>query len=248
VLLLLSQVVSVEAAANPNPNIAPANSSAYGKTYSQWADAWWQWVLTLRAPNDPNPFTSQNCVKTNNTDKVFFLTGTQGGSATRDCVIPTGTPLFFPLVNIAWAENPALYANPKLTPRYTPTVIADFLRQAYASDKVYLEAWIDGVPVKSLQNSAYYEVITDPKHPFPSYILPGNYAIGTDTTLDWVGVSGGYFLLLHPLTPGNHTIVFTGKVIAESTLAIPKDAGGSFTIGKFANSVTYNIKVVPGHK
>ena len=41
---------------NLNPGVLPPKSTAYGKTYTEWAEEWWIWALTLPGDPDQNPF------------------------------------------------------------------------------------------------------------------------------------------------------------------------------------------------
>ena len=36
-----------------NPRVLPISSSPYGKSYGQWAVAWWQWGLGIPVTNNP---------------------------------------------------------------------------------------------------------------------------------------------------------------------------------------------------
>ena len=63
--------------------------------------AWWQWALSI--PASVNPMldtTGANCMVGQNGDvwylaELFFV----GGSVTRDCAVPEGVTLFFPVLN-----------------------------------------------------------------------------------------------------------------------------------------------------
>src|SRR5437867_1446450 len=61
---------------------------------------WWQWALSI--PTGENPMlerdtTTERCTVGQRGD-VWFLAGIFGvGSATRNCAVPEGTGLFFPV-------------------------------------------------------------------------------------------------------------------------------------------------------
>src|SRR3989304_7058901 len=93
---------------NPNPRILPPGSTPHGMTYGEWSARWWQWALSL--PVDQHPlFDTADCSE-GQSGKVWFLGGTftsseleQGvvvGIADRDCTVPVGKALFFPIVNV----------------------------------------------------------------------------------------------------------------------------------------------------
>src|SRR5690349_21302983 len=39
--------------ANPNPNVAPVKSSPNGRSYGEWAQAWWTWATSIPAEQNP---------------------------------------------------------------------------------------------------------------------------------------------------------------------------------------------------
>ena len=82
--------------------VLPVGSRPYGKTYGQWAGAWWQWAYGI--PASTNPLfdeTGDNC-GTGQQGPVWFLAGVfnASGTAVRDnCVVPAGRALFIPILN-----------------------------------------------------------------------------------------------------------------------------------------------------
>ena len=100
---LLAGSVSGVYAANRNPGVIPPNAKAYGMTYGEWSAKWWQWAFSL--PVDQNPFFDEggNCTNGANGQfgPVWFLTGVinVSGTAVRDCTVPAGKALFFPIIN-----------------------------------------------------------------------------------------------------------------------------------------------------
>src|SRR5918995_5605405 len=60
---------------------------------------WWQWLLSF--PVDENPATDttgEDCSKGDFGD-TFFLAGTLGGKAERECTITEGQDILIPIVN-----------------------------------------------------------------------------------------------------------------------------------------------------
>src|SRR5437762_10186792 len=82
-----------------NPGILPPNSNAFGRSYAEWSAAWWQWLLSIPADTNPNFATGDVDCTLGQTGHVWFLAGTFGGSATRNCMIATGKALFFSPLN-----------------------------------------------------------------------------------------------------------------------------------------------------
>src|SRR4051794_21305710 len=104
-------VSTIAFSANGNPGIAPPNSTPHGASYGVWGAAWWQWIFSLPARSPaglPNPLFTDGAVDCSfgQSGHVWFLAGricfTCSGVATtahRSCNIPTGTALFFPILN-----------------------------------------------------------------------------------------------------------------------------------------------------
>ena len=72
------------------------------------AARWLRWLAsdTTDPVRDP---TGQLAYRNQPAD-VFFLAGTYGGAVTRECSVPVGRPLFFPVVN-TWANIGSIRAR-----------------------------------------------------------------------------------------------------------------------------------------
>lgn len=231
-LILLVQVVTVEAA-NSNPNVAPINSSAYGKTYGDWSAAWWQWIFAQTSAT--NPFSATDCATTPQpaNQKVVFLVGT-GGGETRTCTVSPGTPLFFPLINgINFDYYPSGINDPVGD---TPATWLKDFKIYFAPQNVVLNASLDGVPLKDLKT---YQVFSDP---FFANLVPGNIFGIPGGLVE--GLNAGYFLMLHPLSPGTHVIQFSASTLS----GVHESTPGIFDFDPFSISSTYLITVKPGSK
>ena len=217
--VIIQPVVAQPSSQDNNPRIAPIQSHPDGKTYSQWAAAWWQWAL--QTPASINPLLDKGDCSVGQKGHVWFLAGTLSGeTVVRSCTVPTGTSLFFPLINAAYG---AFLTDP---PEQRTEA---YLRQqvAYIKEPTLLEAEIDGVPVKN--PTQYLE-----ESPLFDVQLPKDNIFGVDENLVpqlllSPSVDRGYYLFLKPLNPGQHTITWKAK------------------IGDLEQNVTYNILVVPGH-
>ena len=235
-LLVVVAIAKTLVAANANPGIAPPNSNPLGASYARWGAAWWQWVFSLHANVPLNPLLATGAVDCSygQLGQVWFLTGSiSPGPTARSCKVPTGTWLFFPVLN-AWADNTGFQGSGPFT------LTLEQLKglAASGSDASELHAHIDGVAVQNLSDyrAAYA--------PF-SYTVPANdnmlqrfggYVPRSDGVfIDWPSpfvtgaASDGYWLMLEPLPPGTHTINF----------------GGTAKNSSFKLDVTYTITVVP---
>jgi hypothetical protein len=229
VLLLFIIVSSATSflAANTNPAVAPPNSNPVGASYARWGAAWWQWLFSLHANVPLNPIRATGNVDCSygQVGNVWFLVGSLGpGTAARSCKVPTGTWLFFPILN-GWADNVAV--SPPLTVEQLKELAASF------SEASELHASIDGVPVQNLfafraafAPFSYTVPATDNMLQFFGADVPGK---DWPTTFVFPAASDGYWLMLKPLVPGPHVINF----------------GGTTKHGSFSLDVTYTITVVP---
>lgn len=63
------------------------------------AGRWWQWAMSAPADASPVRDRTGEHAAWNQPDDLWFLAGTYGGHVERRCVIPSRTPLFFPVLN-----------------------------------------------------------------------------------------------------------------------------------------------------
>jgi hypothetical protein len=222
---------SVAFARNRNPGVLPPHSHAFGKTYGEWSAAWWQWALSI--PANQHPLSDTADCSAGQSGKVFFLGGTftavpgSGpneivGSAERDCTIPTGKAIFFPILN---GECSTIEGNG--TTEAELRDCAEFLAD-HVQDMVVT---IDGVP---LQNLDRYRV-QSPLFEFGPLPNPNLFGLTPGATSP--AVADGFYLLLAPLSVGHHTIHFSGEAVF--TLA---EDGFDLT---FILDITYNLTVAP---
>ena len=189
-------------AGNPNPGVAPLTSNPYGKSYGEWIAAWEQWIeaipLGVNPANDPDG--SQCAI--NQAGPVWFLAGTFSGSASRNCTIPAGKAIFFPL-DVYFDDYPC--PDPNFRPAPGQSLEAFLLADAktFVDPVNELEADLDGRVFKDLFS---YRV--------QSRLFPFTAAIslkdldGCVTGSPQLAVADGYWLLLEPLSRGEHTLHF----------------------------------------
>jgi hypothetical protein len=175
---------------NPNPGVLPPNSKPHGSTYGEWSANWWQWVLSMPINKNPS-WDTANCAE-GQSSNVWFLAGTfVPGKVTRTCTVPAGKSLFFPIVNTVWIS----------TDDGDTLEIARAETKAYIDQTTLLEVSIDGVPLENLQN---YRAVSPP---FDSNLIFGEPVVTYSPS-----ISDGYWLMLAPLSAGEHTISILGKI------------------------------------
>jgi hypothetical protein len=213
-LMLTASPAAPGAHAAASPPVVPLNSSAYGHTYAQWSARWWQWSYSLPTTHHPL-FDTAGC-EAGQTGKVWFLGGTftlfqQGndvvGVAERTCDVPAGKALFFPILNAEW-DN--------VCPPNDPPWTVPQLRQAAAASlagATGMTATIDG---HSVSNVGHFRVqsprfaVTIPAANVWKSFGPPCDTIGAGRYAPLVG--DGYYLLVRPLSHGEHTLHFAGAI------------------------------------
>lgn len=229
-------VVSTSLAGNPNPRVLPPHSSPHGKTYGEWAAEWQKWAFSL--PIDANPlFDTADC-SAGQRGHVWFLGGTFSSielgpnvflaRVTRDCNVPVGTSLFFPILN---NEGSGLEGNGETEAEllaYNDYIIS------HASA---LECSVDGVALKDLQS---YRV-QSPLYtlgPLPENNILQSFGIEGTVGATTPSLTDGFYVMLSPLPRGAHTIHFSG------VLTFTAAADGFDLI--FMLDITYHITVRSG--
>ena len=186
---------------NPNPGVLPSHSTPYGMTSGEWGAAWWQWMSSIPVPDNPLfDETGEKC-GVGQSGRVFFLAGVinVSGTAERDCTVPAGKALFFPVLNVLCSE---------LTGDGTTEEALLTCADSAISATTELHASIDGVPLSNLDD---YRGTSSSF----GFTLPNNNWLqffGFDAPAGFYepAVSDGFWLMLTPLPPGNHTINFGG--------------------------------------
>ncbi len=187
-------------AQNANPGVIPPDASAYGMTYAEWSARWWQWAFSL--PIDRNPFFDEGGSCANGArgqsepGPVWFLTGVVNvsGTAVRNCVVPAGKTLFFPLINVECStlEPDPFHGNNAAELRACTT--------AFHFGDVFAE--IDGAAVQDV--GRYLK-----RSPMFTFTVPPNNFLGVAAGTGQ-SVSNGYYVMLAPLSVGPHVVRFGG--------------------------------------
>ena len=193
-----------------------AQLKVLGKTMGQWSARWWQWALSI--PADSNPILEGDCNQ-NQRGSVWFLAGNAGGVSSRECTVPKGKFIFFPLVNAVFPNFP----GEDFSVEEKRIALDEFIGSA-----CNLSATVDGIPV--VFDNPF---IRTQSPTFPVMFIEDNiYELPTGW-IDTETVADGFWIMLPPLSKGEHMIHFTGAVCEE---------GEPF----FEVDVTYLITVSPG--
>jgi hypothetical protein len=221
--------------------------NSYGDSYSndynrlkiippdgQLTADWWKWVIAI--PPEINPLldeTGENC----NIDQrgyVWYLAGTTGNltSAERECTIPEGKQILFPIINTFCSEltDADLIINLTGIPQpIPPAQIEQGLKACtkFLIDQVDIkEASIDGKKIMNLQNFRVQSPLF-----LITYPEDNVFGVTNDTGIPQKAIAEGYWVLLDGLKAGEHTIEFTGGVSALN----------------FTTHVLYHLTIEPKH-
>jgi hypothetical protein len=122
--------------------VIPITESCANRTYAEWSAAFWQYALGQ--PTTSNPLadpTGANC-QVDQSGQVFFLAGTFDGSAVvRDCVVPAGKTLFFPVITIIDVSTPPGFCQR----------LPNLARSRYARPSRPTSSWRMSSPSKTAQ-------------------------------------------------------------------------------------------------
>jgi hypothetical protein len=196
--------------------VLPPGRPAYGKTYGEWSEAWWQWAYSIPVPANPLFDSTGSLCGTGQSGRVWFLAGifNATGIAVRDsCVIPLGRPIFIPILNGECSNvegNGSTVDNLRACAKGQMDLAAN------------LSAEVDGVPVPDI---AQYRVqsptgfgLTLPENNllqlFGFKAPAGSCLPQGEACPPYLSFADGYYLMLAPLGPGAHTLHVHGEIPA----------------------------------
>ncbi len=221
-----SYVLSVQGAIAAPVAPAPISSAPAGRTYGQWAAAFWQWVLGVPDNNYPvqsqhrrvNPLkdvTGEHCAEHQIGD-VWFLAGSWVGNVNRSCTIPAGKSLFFPLINnvyVGFLSDPPEQRTEKWA-----------RDNAGCTEPAVISVSLDEIAVSN--PTSYFTGPSGSQSPVFSVQMPFGIADdGPGNLLESLGykikqipewflspsAEQGYYLFLNPLPPGPHRLQWSAS-------------------------------------
>ena len=212
---------SPAAQADRDAQVLPPNSRPYGKTYAEWSAKWWQWFMEHPVAGHPAVDSPAFDVSSGQDGNVWFL-GSPFGTVERSVTIPTGKALFIGPLNAEASDLEGLGATEE-EQRETAEWIADHI--------VSVSCSVDGKPVKNIER---YRV----QSPQFSFTAPDPWIFSPAPGGEGTAVSDGYFVMLPPLSKGNHTVHFAGSFHFAAGELGPDPVD-------FSLDVTYHINVTP---
>ncbi len=199
------------------PRVRPPNSTPYDKTYAEWSAAWWKWGLELPVADHPFSDSTNIDFSAGQSGPVWFLAAT-GGPSVRTVTIPAGKAPFVALINSECSslEAAPFHGDTAAQQAACATAFSDHIIDVFCE--------IDGVAVRDIQN---YRFVS----PQYSFTAPTPWIFG-DVGGAGTSVGDGFYVMLTPLSKGQHTLHFGG------TFHFPPEEGGDSGI-----DTTYHITV-----
>src|SRR5262245_39924619 len=182
--------------------IAGIHTKPEGQTYGRWAVEWWQWWLGI--PADVNPLTDttgEDCAQ-RQVDTVWFLAGSPSSDpVVRNCEIPAGKSLFFPLINNFFGA----FLNDPPEQR-TEAFVRE---QGRCTEPAQISVRIDNFNVP--RPLRFFTGASGSQSPIFNVQLPPGNVFGVHETMvpELVlspSAEQGYYLFVRPLSRGSHTI------------------------------------------
>jgi hypothetical protein len=207
-----------------NPGIATSSAvtgplARAPASYKQLSAKWWQWAASTPFSED-GPFGQfgTDCGQNQPNGNTWFLAGSFGGPAVRSCDVPAGTRLFFPVVTVECSSlEPAPFFGGTVAERR-----ACVEQELFAFVPLFAE--LDGEAIVPDLNA--YTVVSPN---FPLVAVADNPA-GIPEGRGFA-VSKGIWLLLAPLSPGEHTLHFAGRFTDPAFGGFTPEATFHLTVG-----------------
>jgi hypothetical protein len=207
--------VSNTQGANGNPSVIPTHASFRGLSYGEWEAVWWSTALSIPVVDGSHPIINGGAFEGEN--GVLFFAG-----PSFDITIPPGTPLFVPLLNVECSvlEPDPFHGDDEASLRACANGLFDLASDHFAT--------INGVPVKNLEDYRVESPLFE-FGPLPEDNYFEFFGLDAPAGTTSLAVDAGIYLMLAPLSVGEHEIHYEGKVEAFD----------------FEIDTTYHITVAP---
>jgi hypothetical protein len=214
-VVVVGALTAAPAANAAKVSVFPPQSKPLGKSYGQWsAELWKQAVRQTGAPGTPFAAGAVDCAALG-TKRVVFLVGTTAGTGSRverSCVIRKAAAILFPVVNAecSVAEGDG---STESELRACAASLADTLTNLHAT--------VDGHALAGLGAFRF----ASPLYSFSP--VAGNVFGIPEAVVSSPSVADGYWVMLHKLKKGTHTVSFGG---AAPTLDFSTDTTYTLTV------------------
>lgn len=203
--------------------VLPPNSCPFGMSYGEWSAKWWQWFMEHPVAGHPSVDSPDFDISSGQHGKVWFI-ASPFGTVERTVQIPVGKALFIGLLNAEASDLEGLGATEE-EQRATAQWLSDHI--------VDVECTVDGRAVRRIER---FRV----QSPQFSFTAPDPWVFSPAPSGEGTAVADGYFVMLAPLSRGNHTVHIAGSFHFAAGELGPDPLD-------FGLDMTYNIQVVSGH-
>ncbi|WP_421743078.1 hypothetical protein [Cellulomonas sp.] len=180
-----------------------------GHRYDTTGAEFWQWALAQPAATNPLTDTTGEFCDEGQRGRTWFLAGSLVGPVTRECTIPYGKKVVFPVVNFgafAFPDDPP----EQRTEEYLRAQVAGFKDAATG-----LRVTVDGTVLRRselrYEESRLFSVPMPADNLFAALGVPG---LPDGPFLLGPCVDAGYYVTLRSLRPGAHTLHIEGVIEA----------------------------------
>lgn len=179
---------ALAAAARNDAMFLASGTPIAGQPLAHWLQAYWQWARSFAADKAPSGDTTGSLCAIRQNQPVFFLSGSDDRlPVIRRCRIPRNKPLLIPVL-ISLAQNI----------NRIPDVCTQLIASVRTANREAegLFASVDDVPVPAgrIQEAE-------------SGCFPLDDAV---SAIHGMAAGAGYWVVLAPLQPGQHTVKFSG--------------------------------------
>lgn len=220
--------ILVLASAGPASALDPGLDSFSGRSYGELSADWWQWIYS----HDQVQQTQQGAIDCGlgQSGPIWFLAGAPTGTDVyvRSCTVPRSKALFFPVLNSSWVNEPGEDLTAAEKRDILDGVISD-LRPGFFAEfglpgtrACRLEVKLDG-----RITTFRYPTVRVQSPPFAASKVAGH--------VDPESIADGFWVLLPPLKPGQHTLHIQGAYCDFESTEIHGFIGGV--------DITYNLTV-----
>lgn len=205
-MILVASYSQMATAAKPNPTVFPAVSHPYGKSYGVWGQEFSQWLFQFSLEEFPLfQVDGPTDCGVAQSGQVWFLYGVLDGTAERSCTIPPGKAIFIS-VNSVTSFVPFFGENEE---EVREDAKRDLDGTATTQGVETLEVVIDGT---ALDDPFGYRA-SSPEGGFELTVSEGSIltALGVPAGVYEPAIVDGYWIMLPPLSVGEHTIEWSSS-------------------------------------
>jgi hypothetical protein len=227
------------------------HSTVEGRTLEEWAAKWWKetfsipiyasdgkTVINPQFDSGLNPgdlFNAPHALPSQDGEVTFLFGSFFGGTIDRTVTVPADKPIFVPIANDEWS-NPDTAPPPAYNTfpgNYTPKQLAQFA--IAESDTITgVGATLDGKAIPNMMSHREPSLKFELEESGPYSIH--NVFFGDAPTGKFPAAADGYYIMLKPLSVGDHVLHFVGSA--------PDNSGTPPLLSAFTVDTTYHIKVV----